>query len=768
MAGRPEPLMGRPVEAPPPGGGGGKQGVGGGGGNTGGGGGGFHSSAALSRQLVLQVGELGFQLDREAVAYVVEDTRLSTLQRKLIKEGDESVALALACHINECLLYPENATYVSRSGEVLQDAVMEVVVSKEHSHGVKMLCGISLGRMGALHTNFKEWQAWIWQQMDKAGDKEKQCLVFLAALEESLVRGGGSKEGVTRLLEGAKQRLEQTQSEVMMLALLTVVEAAARLWGVLFKAIFTEVVDIAVGWFMESGRMPDVRTRIAKALTSWAIFWQGEPEFAADQLGFYMEDLVLEVAGEDAPDLEDLEDGVEGSNIIRSISFKWAEDRIDKEDKARAHRQLIAFLQMVESVLLGVGGGNNLALARLDGLALPKLGLWLELVVSATRAGLKWHWTEDLALTSGRCLLAGMKVLEGMALARMDERENLITSFMLEVTVCSRRLCNEGLRTLCGLLSDLHGGQIRNAQLVVDVVLGPGGILPRVALETTCPELHTATVNLVQSLLQNKSVGVLTQVWQLVTGMGEEAVACLTLSPRGSCLKPTMARKQLAWVLACLSKLATTAGSVLFMWALDPSIFVLLSQHCGLSSPVMAREHPSLHYAVLFLLTQHSSSHSHFLSSSSLLSSLSTTSPTATHLSSLLATLVHLMSWDIASNKVRLLAVTSLCSALTAVKGSADMMSNSSELSTLLKTSLETAYSSPHLRPAILDLLALILEHFPPPATSQPEVTALLLHIARAGDPAQAATARKLLAYLPPQVVFTPCADFPLIYQFSR
>ena len=242
MAGRPEPLMGRPVDAPPPGGGLGKQG---------GGGGGYHSSAALSRQLVLQVGELGYQLDREAVAYVVEDTRLSTLQRKLIKEGDESVALALGCHINECLLYPENATYVSRSSEVLQDAVIEVVVSKEHSHGVKMLCGISLGRMGALHTNFKDWQAWIWQQMDKAGDKEKQCLVYLAALEEALVRGGGSKEGVTRLLEGAKQRLEQTQSEVMMLALLSVVEAAARQWGVLFKAIFTEVVDIAVGWFME-------------------------------------------------------------------------------------------------------------------------------------------------------------------------------------------------------------------------------------------------------------------------------------------------------------------------------------------------------------------------------------------------------------------------------------------------------------------------------------------------------------------------------------
>ena len=737
-------------------------------GKQGGGGGGYHSSAALSRQLVLQVGELGYQLDREAVAYVVEDTRLSTLQRKLIKEGDESVALALGCHINECLLYPENATYVSRSSEVLQDAVIEVVGSKEHSHGVKMLCGISLGRMGALHTNFKDWQAWIWQQMDKAGDKEKQCLVYLAALEEALVRGGGSKEGVTRLLEGAKQRLEQTQSEVMMLALLSVVEAAARQWGVLFKAIFTEVVDIAVGWFMESGRMPDVRTKIARTLMAWAIFWQGEPEFAADQLGFYMEDLVLEVAGEDAPDLEDLEEGVQGSSIIQSISYKWADELVEKDEKARSHRQLLAFLQMVESVLTGVGGVGNLALARLDGLSLPKLGLWVELIVGATTSALKWHWTEDLALTGGRCLLAGLKVVEGLGLARIEEREDLITTYMVEVTSYSRRLCNEGLRTLCGLLAKLQGGQPHNSQQLADAVLAPGGILPRLAIHTTCPGLHTATVTLVQSLLESKSVAVLTQVWQLVTGLGEEAVASLTLSP-GACLTTMTARKQLAWVLACLSRLATTAGSVLFMWALDPSIFVLLSQHCGLSSPVMANQHPSMHYAVLFLLTQHSSAHSHFLSSSSLLSSLpSSTSPTATHLSSFLASLAHLMGWDMASHKVRLLSVTSLCSVLNAIKGSADMLSNSSELSSLLATSLDTAYSCPQLRPAILNLLGVLLEHFPPPATSQHGVTALLLHIARSGDPGQAATARKLLAFMPPQVVVRCWRICSILFHISR
>ena len=85
---------------------------------------------------------------------MLEDTRLSTLQRKLVKETDESVALAISLHINECLMYPENASYVSRSGDLIQDAVMEVVRSQEHSWNVKVICGTALGRLGSLHTNY--------------------------------------------------------------------------------------------------------------------------------------------------------------------------------------------------------------------------------------------------------------------------------------------------------------------------------------------------------------------------------------------------------------------------------------------------------------------------------------------------------------------------------------------------------------------------------------------------------------------------------------
>ena len=148
----------------------------------------------------------------------------------------------------------------------------------------------------------------------------------------------------------------------------------------------------------------------------WGVFWQGEPEFAGDQLGFYLEDLVLEViilsllilllplpslhlvaqvAGEDGLELDKLEEGEAGSAAVAAIVYKWQDPKVEQDEKARAYRQVfrhllsvtlappvpllqvLAFLQMVECVLVGVGATSSLALARLDGLSLPK---WVFLV----------------------------------------------------------------------------------------------------------------------------------------------------------------------------------------------------------------------------------------------------------------------------------------------------------------------------------------------------------------------------------------------------
>jgi hypothetical protein len=47
------------------------------------------------------------------------------------------------------------------------------------------------------------------------------------------------------------------------------------------------------------------------------------------------------------------------------------------------------------------------------------------------------------------------------------------------------------------------------------------------------------------------------------------------------------------------SKIATSKGSVLSMWALEPSLFLLLAQHSALTSPRLASTHPAIHHSIL-------------------------------------------------------------------------------------------------------------------------------------------------------------------------
>ena len=44
----------------------------------------------------------------------------------------------------------ENATYITRSADLLQAAVLEVMTSPDHGQPVKEICSIGLGREGGL------------------------------------------------------------------------------------------------------------------------------------------------------------------------------------------------------------------------------------------------------------------------------------------------------------------------------------------------------------------------------------------------------------------------------------------------------------------------------------------------------------------------------------------------------------------------------------------------------------------------------------------
>ncbi len=91
------------------------------------------------------------------------------------------------------------------------------------------------------------------------------------------------------------------------------------------------------------------------------------------------------------------------------------------------------------------------------------------------------------------------------------------------------------------------------------------------------------------------------------------------------------------FILECLSNLIVGKGSVLSMWALDPSIFVVLTRHSGLLTRKMMNQHPWVHYAIVSTLYTHCSNNGQFLATSNQFPT-STPSPTSEYFGILLET----------------------------------------------------------------------------------------------------------------------------------
>ena len=79
--------------------------------------------------------KLQSKLDSESLSYITEDIRIATLQRKLVRETNPSIAFGIALQISEVILYHENRGYIYRSSEVICDAIKEVLLGSKSSGG---------------------------------------------------------------------------------------------------------------------------------------------------------------------------------------------------------------------------------------------------------------------------------------------------------------------------------------------------------------------------------------------------------------------------------------------------------------------------------------------------------------------------------------------------------------------------------------------------------------------------------------------------------
>ena len=92
--------------------------------------------------------------------------------------------------------------------------------------------------------------------------------------------------------------------------------------------------------------------------------------------------------------------------------FKWGSDDREREDQEKAHRQVVAFMQIVDCVPSGLSG--VVSTAPEQAMSLPKVGLWMEMITVVTKAALQWRWREDVTISS----ITALKVADKLTIER--------------------------------------------------------------------------------------------------------------------------------------------------------------------------------------------------------------------------------------------------------------------------------------------------------------------------------------------------------------
>ncbi len=556
--------------------------------------------------------------DKETLSYVLEDVRLSTLQRKLIRESSPTVSIALAYQISESIVHPDNRMYVKRATDVLCDAIIDVFYSK-HGEQVKKESAVALGKIGfvlADQQDFEKFYRLLWEAHDKS-KKETLQVYFLRSLVSFLrMRPNLAEQEIQRIMTDLQDLLEKTENGNIMLALVDSLQEVSKWRPKLFEPIFQDVVDILVGWHIDSSQMPAVRLHTSEVLLSWHSYWIIDMEFSSSLLRQFMED--MEVFSQDVKTTD------------------------SREDLQHLSERIISLVQVFNTVLSCLKSPHS-TVSFLP----PESSVWCETILDCFLTTLEKCFSENILIAGQHALILLLERIDSL----FAQHRTKIKAFIAVNQDLFGRLSYSSKEAVIYFLTrmfHLVDQPLQNELL--KTMLSPQSFVLQAMLSLD-KRVRGAAVDLFRILLNSKNIIVLQEVYGHLISLFEESLHQLGRVDRflkdNKFKDQRFTHRQLEaaffFVLASLSQIIVAKGSVLSMWALDPSIFQLLNNRSGIHDAALVASSPWIHHAVVKTLFSHSCTHGFFVSSSSLISPNAVSSPNASYFVEVLRTMQKLL-----------------------------------------------------------------------------------------------------------------------------
>ena len=504
-------------------------------------------------------------------------------------------------------------------------------------------CLASLAR--ALKSNSRDLFQWIFDFYESASDDTR--IVLLKSLVR-IVNGKlkGLAENMSSMMVKLKMALECNNSSFVLLELTEIFMAIGASYPSTFQKYFLDVIDILIGWFIDSASDPGMTRKLTKAFIGFNEFFVKDMESSLVLLQNFMEDFEKEH---------------ERMNKLR---------KDDSGLRRTATNKMASLVSMYTTILRSLGvyaypQRNYMITSNFVNDSLRMVVKTVGQMVEGKEVN------ERLVTACNECITFTIEIYS-------DDVSSFYDVFKPDVL--------EYINTVIYHLDHSDDSFIVSAlRLVTTVVKTLGNDVPPelvskvLSSESKCMQLRYHPVNQVQeslfelhhSFLAVKNVPRLEEAYKFFLIQLQMSFSFILKEPielvvdidldtdNYEFMNEHQALTAFTSTLISLTELSNAKHSLIAMWALKPSFFDLVIVHLSPSLEMLSNKHPDLEYLLLYLLFSHCNQHNHFISSSNIFKNASSqgscsndqfnfssiiSPPTTGHLSNILSLLSRVQS----------------------------------------------------------------------------------------------------------------------------
>lgn len=544
------------------------------------------------------------------LANLPEDMRISKLLRQLSGEKDDDEVRKICIKLNIVVLDPNNRNYIVRSFDILADTMMRIFKDGSSATSMNEVANV-FGKMGwIIRSDFSVYRSWI-QRMIK---HERIRVYVFRALQQTLFMDRNTCEirsdNCNRIIEMLKEHLESTEKAAQFIAITNVVQQFAQNYPKQFQPHFADIVDIVIGWHLETDQVLSIKQHCSIVLQTFKSFWLSDITFTRNLLNQFHEDIM-----------------------------SYRTDIISTADGAKAGITDSPTPEICCGSI--VGATNSILKCIYDSPAILCDSIGTNLIsdiVNSVLELIKAFETSQISkqqFSPDQCDIIYMYVNELIVIALecrkydvyiMDDAILEIIQLQLE-SLNVWTVSDEKISILLFVIYKLVGELKGDTPIpFIHLIFNNNSVIHQMKFSKN-HRIVKSIVKIYQTVLNSKVVGLLQETYRYIVDDLSEAVNVLEsivvdpeMGAENSFYTKHQAEHLVNFYFSTISTLAVASSSIIVMWALEPNILELLSDHmrCAEFDRVWSKI-PETHYALTKLLVSHCNNNNNFVTSSSLL-----------------------------------------------------------------------------------------------------------------------------------------------------